>query len=134
MQWNSKECIVIFLKMRISIYHSTQLSGLVYYFIPVYIKHHHTIVCNDIDGEIAMRVLNTIKVVAVRKWWGDRKIMKKLYCAMFRSKEDYSCKLHTASLTRQNIKIYTGPLKFSFLSASFWGKMETFLILMAISG
>ena len=42
----------------------------------------------------AKRALSTIKVVAGKKWVGDRKTLKKLYIAICRTKIDYGCQLY----------------------------------------
>ena len=51
----------------------------------------------------AKRALNTIKVVAEKKWGEDRKTIKKLYSAIWRTKMDYDCQLYnTTSAGRLN--------------------------------
>ena len=75
----------------------------------------------------AKRALNTIKVVAGKKWGGDRKILKKLYSAICRTKMDFGCHLYnTASagrlkklnnIHREGIRIYTGTFRTSPVEA-----------------
>ena len=49
----------------------------------------------------AKTALNTIKVVAGKKWGGDRKTLKKLYSEICRTKIDYGCQIYnTASAGR----------------------------------
>ena len=48
-----------------------------------------------------VRVLNTIKVVAGKKWGGDHRTLKKLYSAVCRSKMDYGCQLCSTASPRR---------------------------------
>ena len=69
----------------------------------------------------AKRALNSIRVVAGKKWGGDQKTLKKLYSAICRTKMDYDCQLYNTasagnlkkldSIQREGIRIYTGAFK-----------------------
>ena len=64
-----------------------------------------------------------MKVVAKKKWRGDRKTLKKLYSAICRTKIDYGCQLYNTasagrtkkldSIHREGIRIYTGAFRTS---------------------
>ena len=61
--------------------------------------------------------MNTIKVLAGKKWGRDQKTLKRVYNAICRSKIDYGCQLYNTafpgklkklnSIHRKGIRIYT---------------------------
>ena len=65
----------------------------------------------------AKKALNTIRVVAGKKWGGDWKILIKLYSAICSTKMDYGCQIYNTasawrlkkldSIHREGIRIYT---------------------------
>ena len=71
----------------------------------------------------AKRALNTIKVVAGKKWGEDQKTFKKLFSAICRTKIDYGCQIYNTtsagrlkkldSIHREGIRIYTGTFRIS---------------------
>ena len=71
----------------------------------------------------AKRALNTIKIVASKKWERDRRTLKRLYSAVYRSKMVYDCQLYSTasawrlkklnSIHRNGIKICRGTFRIS---------------------